>query len=202
MKRRAEHGKLFVSSCLRVALHEQRFICRYRPPPLVPGGWPLRIVGAGLGVARYVVRQPQPPVGHPLPVYFGDLPPGKLRTVEWSGRSVWLLRRSADDITGLAGYESELTDLASEHSLQPATRRNAHRSLRPELFVAIGQCTHQGCPPALRSGAGNRGEFLYPCHTAKFDLAGRVFRMGPAPTNRVIPEYRLEGDSRVVIGET
>ena len=120
-------------------------------------------LGVGLGVACYVVTLPQsPPVGHPLSIDFGDLPPGKLRTVEWSGRSVWLLRRSADDIAALAGYESELVDPASEHSLQPTACRNAYRSLRPELFVAIGQCTHQGCPPALRSGTGDRGEFLCP----------------------------------------
>ena len=158
-------------------------------------------LGAGLGAARYVVTRPQPPAGHPLPVGFGDLAAGKLMTVEWHGRTVWILRRSADEIAALAGYESELTDPASLLSLQPEGCRNPHRSLRPGIFVAIGQCTHQGCPPVLRAGAGNRNEFLCPCHTSKFDLAGRVFRNGPAPANLVIPEYRLEGDSRVVIGE-
>jgi ubiquinol-cytochrome c reductase iron-sulfur subunit len=159
-------------------------------------------LGAGLGVARYVVTRPQPPAGNPLPVDFGDLPPGRLLAVDWRGRTVSILRRSADEVAALAGYESELTDPASEHSLQPPACRNPHRSLRPELFVAIGQCTHQGCPPVLRSGGGNRSEFLCPCHTSKFDLAGRVFRMGPAPANLVIPEYRLDGASRVVIGES
>ncbi|MDP2133167.1 MAG: ubiquinol-cytochrome c reductase iron-sulfur subunit [Sulfuritalea sp.] len=158
-------------------------------------------LGAGLGVARYVTTRPQPPSGNPLPVDVGGLAPGKLLSVDWQKRTVWILRRSADEIAGLAGYESELLDPGSQHSLQPPACRNAHRSLRPELFVAIGQCTHQGCPPQLRSD-GNRSEFLCPCHTSKFDLAGRVFRMGPAPANLVIPEYRLEGDSRVVIGET
>ena len=158
-------------------------------------------LGAGLGVARWVVMRPQPPAGHPLPVELGDLAPGRLMTVEWHGRTVWILRRSADEIAALAGYESELVDPASEHSLQPEACRNPHRSLRPEVFVAVGQCTHQGCPPVLRSGAGNRNEFLCPCHTSKFDLAGRVFRMGPAPANLVIPDYRFEGDGRVVIGE-
>lgn len=158
-------------------------------------------LGAGLGVARWVVTRPQPPAGHPLPAEVGGLAPGRLLTVEWHGRSVWILRRSADEIAGLAGYESELSDPASEHSLQPEACRNPHRSMRPELFVAIGQCTHQGCPPALRSGASGRSEFLCPCHTSKFDLAGRVFRMGPAPVNLVIPEYRFEGGGRLVIGE-
>jgi ubiquinol-cytochrome c reductase iron-sulfur subunit len=159
-------------------------------------------LGAGFGAAWYITTRPQPPAGSPLPVDVGDLAPGRLRTVEWKGRSIWILRRSADEIAGLAGYESERADPASLHSLQPEACRNPHRSLRPELFVAVGQCTHQGCPPALRSGAGNRSEFLCPCHTSKFDLAGRVFRMGPAPANLVIPEYRLEGAGRVVIGES
>jgi ubiquinol-cytochrome c reductase iron-sulfur subunit len=159
-------------------------------------------LGAGLGVARYVVTRPQPPAGHPLAVEVGGLAPGRLLTVEWHGRTVAILRRGADDIAALAGYESELLDPMSEHSLQPAACRNRHRALRPELFIAVGQCTHQGCPPVLRSGAGDRSEFLCPCHTSKFDLAGRVFRLGPAPANLVIPEYRLEGESRVIIGES
>ena len=158
-------------------------------------------LGAGLGVARYVVMRPQPPAGHPLPLDIGGLAPGRLLTVEWKGRAVWILRRSADEIAGLAGYESELSDPASEQSLQPESCRNPHRSQRPEIFVAIGQCTHQGCPPALRTVAGGRSEFLCPCHTSKFDLAGRVFRVGPAPANLVIPEYRFAGDGRLVIGE-
>lgn len=111
------------------------------------------------------------------------------------------LRRSADEIAALAGYESELLDPASRLSLQPEVCRNPQRSQRTDIFVAVGQCTHQGCPPVLRSGAGNRSEFLCPCHTSKFDLARRVFRGGLAPANLVIPDYSFDGDSRVVIGE-
>lgn len=162
----------------------------------------LCLLGAGLGVARYVVTRPQPPAGDPLAVAIDTLAPGRLLTVEWKGRSVWVLRRSADEVAGLAGYEAELADPGSLQSLQPEACRNPHRSLRAEIFVAIGQCTHQGCPPQLRGGAGGRNEFLCPCHTSKFDLAGRVFKAGPAPANLVIPEYRFEGDSRLVIGES
>ena len=159
-------------------------------------------IGAGIGVANYLAGRPRPPAGNPTPVDFGDLPIGKLRSVDWSGRTVWVLRRSAEEIAALADRESELTDPASAQSLQPAYCRNRHRSLRPEVFVAIGQCTHQGCSPQLRNGAGPHGEFLCPCHSSKYDLAGRVFRAGPAPANLIIPEYRLDGDSRVVIGES
>lgn len=158
-------------------------------------------LGAGLGVARYLAEGPQPPAGHPIPVDFGDLPSGKLRTVEWHNRTVWILRRSPQEIAALAEHESELIDPKSEQSLQPEGCRNRHRSLRPDVFIAIGQCTHLGCPPQLRTGLGAHGEFLCPCHTSKFDLAGRVFRSGPAPANLIIPVYRMEGDNRVVIGE-
>ena len=157
-------------------------------------------LGAGLGVARYLAEGPQPPSGNPLPVDFGDLPAGRLRSVEWNGRTAWVLRRSPEEIAALADRESELIDPDSQHSLQPEGCRNRHRSLRPELFVAVGQCTHQGCPPQLRTESGVHGEFLCPCHASKYDLAGRVFRGGPAPANLVIPVYRLAGDSRVVIG--
>ena len=160
-------------------------------------------LGTGLGVARYLAGIPQVPAGHPTPVDFADLPPGKLRTVDWNGRPIWILRRTAEEIAALAERESELIDPDSTLSLQPAGCHNRHRSLRPEVFVAIGQCTHQGCLPQLSQGRGAHGEFLCPCHTSRFDLAGRVFRAGPALANLVIPEYRLESDAplRLVIGE-
>lgn len=156
--------------------------------------------GVTVPVVWYYANRPQAPEGNPTTVTIGDLPPGRLRIIDWQGRTVWVLRRTAEELAMLAAHESELIDPSSAHSLQPEGCRNRHRSLRPEIFVAIGQCTHQGCPPNLRLGSGGRGEFLCPCHTSRYDLAGRVFRQGPALTNLVIPVYRLEGDDRVVIG--
>lgn len=161
----------------------------------------LCLLGAGVGAARYLTESPGPPAGNAVSAEFSDLPPGKLRVIDWQGRTLWILRRTAEEVMALADHESGLIDPHSEHSLQPENCRNRHRSLRPDIFVAIGQCTHQGCTPQLRGGAGAHREFLCPCHTSKFDLAGRVFRAGPAPANLVIPAYRLEGDSRLVIGE-
>lgn len=158
-------------------------------------------LGAGVGVARYLATRPRPPAGKPLAVGIGQLAPGQLRAVEWQGRTVWLLRRGSDDIAALAASEGQLRDPLSAHSLQPEACRNRHRSLRPDLLVVIGQCTHQGCTPQLRT-TEQGSEFLCPCHASKFDLAGRVFAAGPAPANLVIPEYRFDGDERVVIGES
>jgi ubiquinol-cytochrome c reductase iron-sulfur subunit len=136
------------------------------------------------------------PHGSPLSVELANLPEGKLRTIEWQDKPVWVLRRSAADIAALAAHEAELADPDSQLSLQPAACRNRQRSLRPEFFVAIGLCTHQGCTPALLGAGG----FLCPCHASKYDLAGRVFKVGPATANLVIPAYRFEGENTLVIG--
>ena len=140
--------------------------------------------------------------GNPLTVDIGQLPAGKLLTVEWQGRPVWILRRTAEDIAALAGRENGLADPASEHSIQPELCRNHYRSLRPGIFVAIGICTHLGCTPILnRESERGVGRFVCPCHASHYDLAGRVFRTGPAPKNLPIPAYRFASESRLVIGE-
>lgn len=136
------------------------------------------------------------PQGSPLAVELGALPQGKLLTVEWRGLPVWLLRRSAAQIAALAADETALIDPESRQSLQPPSCRNRQRSLRPDIFVALGLCTHQGCTPALLGDGG----FLCPCHASKYDLAGRVFKAGPATTNLVIPAYRFETDNRLLLG--
>jgi ubiquinol-cytochrome c reductase iron-sulfur subunit len=161
----------------------------------------LGAVGVMAAAGRYYAGIRHPLAGEPLRVGLGDLMPGKLRTVEWMGRTVFLLRRTPEVIATLAQHEGVLADPNSVSSQQPEACRNRHRSLRPELFVAIGQCTHQGCVPALRSGSANALDFLCPCHTSRYDVAGRVFRDGPALTNLVIPEYRFDGDDHVVIGD-
>lgn len=135
------------------------------------------------------------PHGDPLGVEIANLPEGRLKTVEWQGKPVWVLHRRASDIRALEAANAALADPASERSLQPPATRNALRSLRPEFFVAIGLCTHQGCVPAM-----NGDHFLCPCHSSKYDLAGRVFKAGPAPANLVIPAHRFDGE-RLVIGE-
>jgi ubiquinol-cytochrome c reductase iron-sulfur subunit len=136
------------------------------------------------------------PQGSPMLLDVGDLRPGSLRTVEWKGLPVWVLRRTAQSVAALATQEGALADPQSQQSLQPSSCSNRHRSLRPEIFVAIGLCTHQGCAPALLGDSG----FLCPCHASRYDLAGRVFRVGPATANLVIPAYRFEDENRLVLG--
>lgn len=150
---------------------------------------------AAIGVGARLALRPEWPRGAPLALEIGDLAPGQLRTVIWQDRPVWVLRRDAAMLATLGADDARLADPASEHSLQPPGCRNAWRALRPEIFVAIGQCTHQGCTPA-RSG----DRFLCPCHASKYDLAGRVFKAGPAPANLVIPAHRFADTTRLVLG--
>ena len=153
---------------------------------------------AGLGYLWQQRRDKRYPQGAPLTIEIGSLPEGKLLAVDWAGKSVWVLRRSQQELVTLASNEAQLLDPQSEKSLQPPACRNNTRSIRPDVFVAIGVCTHQGCIPVLQSGQG----FACPCHASRYDLAGRVFKGGPAPANLVIPAYRFADENRLVVGES
>jgi ubiquinol-cytochrome c reductase iron-sulfur subunit len=145
--------------------------------------------------------------GGPVDVEFGALPAGEMKTVAWRGQPVWIMRRTPAMITALQQPDPALADAMSARSEQPADCVNATRSVRPELFVAIGICTHLGCSPtlqldnpALNAELHAPGGYLCPCHGSRFDLAGRVVKNVPAPTNLVIPPYRLTGASTLVVG--
>jgi len=132
-----------------------------------------------------------------------------MKTVEWRGKPVWLMRRTPEQLAALRGHDAELADPASERDQQPAYARNPARAIRPEVFVAVGICTHLGCSPtAVAAGSANPsvgdhwpGGFFCPCHGSTFDLAGRVFKNKPAPTNLEVPPHRYLSDTRLLIGE-
>jgi len=158
-------------------------------------------VGAGASVAgltywRQAKRTDGAPQGSPVAVDLQDLPAGKLLTLNWQDKPVWVLRRSSDEVAALAAHEALLLDADSQHSVQPQACRNRHRSLKPDIFVAVGLCTHLGCTPQLRGADG----FTCPCHASHYDLAGRVFKVGPAPANLVIPAYHFASENRLVLG--
>lgn len=146
--------------------------------------------------------------GGPVQADVSTLAPAELRIVAWRGQPVWLMRRTEAMVRALQAPDGDLVDPLSKRSEQPASCRNATRSVRPELFVAVGICTHLGCSPKLRldDAALNRelhapGGFLCPCHGSRFDLAGRVVKDVPAPTNLVIPPYRFTSAATLQIGE-
>lgn len=148
-------------------------------------------------------------LGAAVTVDIGDLPPGGMRTVEWRGKPVWILRRTPEMLAGLANHEADLADPRSAKDDLPEALRNPARSFKPEWLVVIGICTHLGCAPnEVRAGSGNPsvgadwpGGFFCPCHGSTFDLAGRVFKNKPAPTNLEIPPHRYLSDTRLLIGE-
>jgi len=148
-------------------------------------------------------------MGAAVEVEIGDILPGAMKTVEWRGKPVWILRRTPEMLAVLARPSADLVDPNSLRDQQPDYARNATRSVRPELFVAVGICTHLGCSPSTApAGASNpslpadwAGGFFCPCHGSTFDGAGRVFKNKPAPTNLEIPPHQFVGETRLLIGE-
>lgn len=145
--------------------------------------------------------------GAPVEVDFSKIESGQLITVEWQGKPVWVLNRTEQQQKELPTLNNTLADPASEVEHQPEYCKNELRSIKPELFVAIGICTHLGCSPTFRPdlapadlGPEWKGGFFCPCHGSKFDLAGRVFKGVPAPTNLVIPPYKYINDTTLLVG--
>jgi ubiquinol-cytochrome c reductase iron-sulfur subunit len=172
--------------------------------------------GAGvLAAAVPFVRSLEPSAraraaGGPVEIDIAALAPGELMTVAWRGRPVWLLKRTPQMLDSLTHDTALLADPTSSRSHQPATCRNPYRSLQPELAVIVGVCTHLGCAPNLQkqdaggiASLGNDwpGGFFCPCHGSKFDLAGRVFKNVPAPTNLEIPPYDYVSPTLVRVGD-
>ena len=169
-------------------------------------------VGAGY-LAVPFLSQMQPSTkamaaGAPVEVDLSKMEPGQLIRAAWRGKPVWVLNRTPEVITTLSTLDSKLADPLSNESLQPEYSKNALRSIKPEIFVAVGLCTHLGCSPTFRPeiapsdlGSDWKGGFFCPCHGSWFDLAGRVFRGVPAPTNLEVPPYRYVTDTLIIIGE-
>ncbi|QOR39385.1 ubiquinol-cytochrome c reductase iron-sulfur subunit [Billgrantia diversa] len=175
------------------------------------------VVGAvgAVGVAVPFVASWQPSAraraaGAPVTADVSKLEPGQRMTVEWRGRPVWVVRRTPDMMERTENLDpSRLADPDSDEPQQPSYVTGPLRSIKPEIGVLIGICTHLGCSPLFRpepnaEGVGTDdwpGGFFCPCHGSRFDLAGRVFRNVPAPTNLEVPPYRFESDSVIVVGE-
>jgi ubiquinol-cytochrome c reductase iron-sulfur subunit len=146
--------------------------------------------------------------GAPVKVDISKIEPGQLIRVAWRGKPVWILYRTPEVLDILQKETDKLADPRSEYSEQPAVSHNDLRSIKPEIFVAIGLCTHLGCSPTFRPetapadlGDDWKGGFFCPCHGSSFDLAGRVFKAVPAPTNLTIPPYRYINDTLIMVGE-
>jgi ubiquinol-cytochrome c reductase iron-sulfur subunit len=150
--------------------------------------------------------------GAPVEVDISALKSGEKMTVEWRGKPVWIVKRTPEQVAELPKHDAELADPQSKRKpdeLTPAYARNEARSIKPELLVVVGICTHLGCSPTERFVAGAQpslpadwpGGFLCPCHGSTFDMAGRVFRNKPAPDNLEVPPHKYLSETRLLIGE-
>ncbi|WP_301101325.1 ubiquinol-cytochrome c reductase iron-sulfur subunit [Propionivibrio sp.] len=147
--------------------------------------------------------------GAPVEVDIASIAPGQMITVEWRGKPVWIFNRNQDMLDTLPKLEDAVADPKSEVKQQPDYCKNATRSIKPNLLVAVGICTHLGCSPSskFKKGADDGmaadwpGGFLCPCHGSTFDFAGRVYKSKPAPTNLEVPPHTYLTDTRILIGE-
>jgi len=146
--------------------------------------------------------------GAPVDVDISKLESGQLVRVLWRKKPVWIFKRDSSVIANLETLDAELTDPNNEEDQQPIYAKNTYRSIKAEVAVIVGVCTHLGCSPTYRPELGAadlggdawKGGFYCPCHGSKFDLAGRVYSGAPAPTNLIIPPYHFVSDSLIRIG--
>ena len=142
-----------------------------------------------------------------MQVSLSGLQPGQILKVQWRGQTIGVLRRSAETLSLLPEVDQNLRDPESRESEQPPFALNEGRALRDEYLVVNMHCTHLGCVPQLLPQVGPqpfdddwKGGFFCPCHKSKFDMAGRVYKGVPAPTNLRIPPYSYLDDRTLVIG--
>lgn len=145
--------------------------------------------------------------GAPVEVDISKIEPGSILTAEWRGQPVWIIHRTDEMTAQLTKNNEQLSDPMCEvASQQPIYAQNADRSIKPNIGVVVGICTHLGCSPSAKLQAGGDmgdgwvGGFFCPCHGSKFDLAGRVFKGSPAPINLVVPPHKYLSDNTLLIG--
>ena len=174
------------------------------------------VVGAGFAAVPFVSSfEPSErarAAGAAVEADISGLKPGEKMTVEWRGQPVWIIRRTPEQIAELPKNDPLLADPQSKRNadeLTPTYARNEARSIKPEILVVVGICTHLGCSPSDKFVTGPQpslpdnwpGGFLCPCHGSTFDMAARVYKDKPAPDNLRVPPHMYLSDSRILIGE-
>jgi ubiquinol-cytochrome c reductase iron-sulfur subunit len=149
--------------------------------------------------------------GAPVEADIGGLGPGEKITVEWRGQPVWIVRRTPEMLESIKQSDARVADPKSQRGkgeLTPEYAQNEFRSIKPDLLVVVGICSHLGCSPQDRFKAGAeafesdwKGGFYCPCHGSLFDLAGRVYKNKPAPDNLKVPPYQYLSETKILIGE-
>ncbi|MBK6907321.1 MAG: ubiquinol-cytochrome c reductase iron-sulfur subunit [Rhodocyclaceae bacterium] len=147
--------------------------------------------------------------GAPVEADISKLAPGQMMTVEWRGKPVWIINRTPEMLATLRKVDDKVSDPKSDKPMQPEYCKNENRSIKPEIMVTVGICTHLGCSPIdkFKTGAESGveadwpGGFLCPCHGSTFDFAGRVYKSKPAPDNLEVPPHVYLSETKILIGE-
>jgi ubiquinol-cytochrome c reductase iron-sulfur subunit len=167
------------------------------------------VAAAAPFVASFTPSERAKAAGAPVEVDLSGIAPGAMKTVEWRGKPVWILRRTPEMIEAVAKTNDRVADPESKRTAYPtpAYARNELRSIKPEYLIAVGICSHLGCspvgpwPPGSNPTLGDDMGFLCPCHGSTFDLAGRVFKNKPAPDNLEVPPHKYLSDTLVLVGD-
>ncbi len=169
------------------------------------------IAAAGAGAPFVLSLMPSErakAAGAPVEVDTTAIEPGTMMVVEWQGKPVWVVRRTQKMLELLDKHDGDLADPGSSVDQQPEYCKNSQRSIKPEYLVVLGICTHLGCSPTYRPeiGAADLGEkwhggWFCPCHGSRFDLAARVYKDVPAPTNLIVPPHKYLDANRLLIGD-
>lgn len=145
--------------------------------------------------------------GAPVKVNVSKIEPGQQMVAEWRGQPVFIMRRTEAILDNLAKIEEQLADADSKSSVQPTYVDPKTRSIKPEILLLVGLCTHLGCAPSFRPevapadlGENWVGGYFCPCHGSRYDLAGRVYKSQPAPLNLPVPPHTYESADVIIIG--
>ena len=182
---------------------------------LIASGCAGAVGGAAVAIPFVSTFQPSEKAkaaGAPVEVDIGGMQIGEKITVEWRGKPVWILKRTPAQVAELPKLDGQLADPESKRNpaeFTPDYAMNTGRSIKPEVLVVVGICTHLGCSPIDKLQAGPQpslpenweGGFLCPCHGSTFDLAGRVFKNKPAPDNLPVPPHMYLTETRLLIGD-
>jgi len=149
--------------------------------------------------------------GAPITIDISALQEGQRLVAEWRGQPIWVVKRSKAVLEALPTLDGQLRDPESKNTdQQPAYIRKSNlalRSLREDISVLVGLCTHLGCAPEMRAeirpepfDPNWKGGYFCPCHKSRFDLAGRVFQGVPAPNNLLVPPHHYVDENTLVVG--
>ncbi|UHQ22165.1 ubiquinol-cytochrome c reductase iron-sulfur subunit [Lysobacter sp. 5GHs7-4] len=146
--------------------------------------------------------------GAPVTADISALEEGQRLVYEWRGQPIWIVKRSAAVLAALPTLDSHLRDPKSDNKdQQPSYISGEGRSIKKDISVLVGLCTHLGCSPEMKAEIRPepfdpewKGGYFCPCHKSRFDMAGRVFQGVPAPTNLLVPPHHYENDTTIIIG--